>query len=98
VRAALGMLLCFAVEYSTGALLVAAVGLCPWDYSASWASVHGLIRLDYAPYWFMCAFMCEVLFTLVGRVHLWAPVAPAVAVPPVPLEAPASLYAGVGPG
>ena len=98
LRATLGMLLCFAVEYTTGAVLVAVVGLCPWDYSASWASVHGLIRLDYAPYWFMCAWMCEFLFTLVSRVHVWAPVAPAAVEPPAALEAPASLYAGAGAG
>ncbi|MDC0712178.1 hypothetical protein POL68_27170 [Stigmatella sp. ncwal1] len=98
-RAALGMVLCFSVEYLTGAVLVAVLGLCPWDYSASWASVHGLIRLDYAPYWFMCALMCEFLFTIVGRVHLgvnregprgdllagnvWAPVPPSTAEAPV---------------
>jgi uncharacterized membrane protein len=28
--------------------------LCPWDYSKEKANIHGLIRLDYAPYW-MCA-------------------------------------------
>jgi uncharacterized membrane protein len=69
-RVFLGMWVCFAVEYLTGAVLVAVIGRCPWDYSGSVASVHGLIRLDYAPFWLLCAWMCEPLFSIVRRVRI----------------------------
>ena len=39
------MVLIFTAEYISGAWLRAR-GMCPWDYSASRASVNGLIRLD----------------------------------------------------
>jgi uncharacterized membrane protein len=71
-RSFIGMGVCFAVEYSMGALLVALIGRCPWDYSASVMSVDGLIRLDYAPFWWLCAWAVEPLFTLVRRVRLGA--------------------------
>ncbi|MDY7231341.1 putative ABC transporter permease [Hyalangium rubrum] len=108
MRASVGMLVCFAVEYVTGAVLVAVLGVCPWDYSASWFSVQGLIRLDYAPFWFGCALMCEPLFGLVRRVRmgtgepepevdaelrpLWPGREPQAAA-----STPASLYAGRAP-
>lgn len=43
----------FAVEYAFGKLLRGAVGRCPWDYSYARWNVDGLIRLDYAPVWFL---------------------------------------------
>ena len=41
----------FGIEYVTGRALRAAIGDAPWDYSEARWNVHGLIRLDYAPYW-----------------------------------------------
>lgn len=43
----------FAAEYTTGWLLRALVGVCPWDYSGHFFTIHGLIRLDYAPLWIL---------------------------------------------
>jgi uncharacterized membrane protein len=72
VRACLGVFLCFAVEYSAGALLTVLIGRCPWDYSASPWSVHGLIRLDYAPFWWVCAWAYEPLASFVRRVRVFS--------------------------
>ena len=69
-RAFIGMSVCFAVEYTMGAVLVALIGRCPWDYSAAPLNLHGLVRLDYAPFWLACAFAVEPLFSLVRRVRL----------------------------
>jgi len=69
-RAFLGMWVCFAVEYTMGAALVVLIGRCPWDYSAAPLNLHGLVRLDYAPFWLLCAWGVEPLFTLVRRVRL----------------------------
>lgn len=61
VRGALWVLLIFGVEYLTGYLLRRATGRCPWDYSRARWSVHGLIRLDYAPAWLAVGFLFELL-------------------------------------
>lgn len=50
---------CFAVEYVTGFLLKRLTGSCPWDYSWTRWSVHGYIRLDYAPVWFLLGVLLE---------------------------------------
>lgn len=50
----------FAVEYATGWLLRRLTGSCPWDYTgySRW-QVNGLIRLDYAPAWFVMGLAAE---------------------------------------
>lgn len=50
----------FAVEYAAGWLLRRLVGTCPWDYTkhSRW-HVRGLIRLDYAPVWFLAGLALE---------------------------------------
>ncbi len=94
-RALVGMAACFAVEYVSGALLVALIGRCPWDYSASPWSVNGLIRLDYAPFWWMCGWLYEPLGALIRRVHIGAeaPEAAPEAVPEAESQATPALWA-----
>lgn len=60
VRGLAYMLGFFAVEYLSGWLLRRATGACPWDYSrrARW-HLHGLIRFDYAPVWFLVGLLLE---------------------------------------
>lgn len=50
----------WAVEYLTGWMLRRLVGTAPWDYAGDtrW-HVHGLIRLDYAPVWFVAGLALE---------------------------------------
>lgn len=45
------MVLIFLAEYLSGTFLKL-YGICPWDYSGRLFSVDGLIRLDFAPFWF----------------------------------------------
>ncbi|HBM75127.1 MAG TPA: hypothetical protein DD429_06175 [Clostridiaceae bacterium] len=56
--------LIFLTEYTSGWMLRVITGLCPWDYSGSPSSVNGLIRLDYAPAWFVAGLLFE-------RLHDW---------------------------
>lgn len=42
-------------EYGSGWLLRKYIGACPWDYEHRKWSIHGLIRLDYVPYWMLLA-------------------------------------------
>ncbi len=52
------MVLIFAAEYLFGAWLRAR-GICPWDYSGRHSNVNGLIRLDFAPLWFLTGLLFE---------------------------------------
>ncbi len=49
----------FSIEFLAGLLLKVTVGIVPWDYSGSFYSVAGLIRLDYAPVWFTVGLIFE---------------------------------------
>lgn len=54
------MVLIFSIEFVTGYLIKAAVGSIPWDYSGTTRfSIYGLIRLDYAPVWFVVGLLFE---------------------------------------
>jgi hypothetical protein len=61
VRGALWAIGIFAVEAAAGWGLKRLTGRCPWDYSYARASVGGLIRLDYAPIWFVGGLALERL-------------------------------------
>jgi uncharacterized membrane protein len=67
----------FAVEYAAGYLLRRAIGRCPWDYSYARASVHGYIRLDYAPVWFVFGLALERVHDVLSAVE--APLGAALA-------------------
>ncbi len=54
------MVLIFIAEYMTGACLKAK-GMCPWDYSGRLLNIDGLIRLDFAPFWFGTGLLFERL-------------------------------------
>lgn len=69
-RLVMAVIVCFAIEYSSGAALVAFVGTCPWDYSQAAWNVHGLIRLDYAPAWALLGYIVEILADIIDRVRI----------------------------
>lgn len=52
----------FLTEFSTGSILKH-LGICPWDYSGTPFHVHGVIRLDYAPVWFVAGLLFEKILT-----------------------------------
>lgn len=54
------MVLIFVAEYITGIWLTS-VGICPWDYSIWPDNVGGVIRLKFAPLWFMTGLLFEYL-------------------------------------
>ena len=53
------MVLIFLVEYASGWALRRLTGRCPWDYTYARFNVDGLIRLDYAPVWFVFGLILE---------------------------------------
>ena len=56
----LDMVLIFFAEYLTGSFLKS-FGVCPWDYTGRMLSIDGLIRLDFAPFWFGTGLLFEYL-------------------------------------
>lgn len=62
----LDMVLIFTAEYLSG-MWLRARGMCTWDYSGRMASVNGLIRLDFAPLWFMTGLLFEQITKRKGK-------------------------------
>lgn len=60
VRGFVYMLSIFTAEYATGYILKKH-NMCPWDYSKAKYNINGLIRLDYAPLWFLVGLVFEKL-------------------------------------
>lgn len=48
----------FAGEFLSG-LFLKKHHLCPWDYSRAKLNIKGVIRLDYAPFWFTAGLFFE---------------------------------------
>lgn len=57
-RGCIYTVLIFTAEYTTGWLL-RKFSMCPWDYGDAKYNVHGLIRLDFAPVWFVLGLVFE---------------------------------------
>lgn len=58
VRGSIYTTFIYAVEYTTGTLLKRK-NICPWDYSKSKYNINGVVRLDYAPVWFIVGLLYE---------------------------------------
>ncbi len=51
------------VEYVSG-MLLKHFSCCPWDYGKAKYNVHGVIRLDYAPFWAGAGLIFEKILSL----------------------------------
>ncbi|MCD8078145.1 MAG: putative ABC transporter permease, partial [Lachnospiraceae bacterium] len=58
IRGACYTLCIFVVEFLSGSFLKRRQ-ICPWDYSRARFNVGGVIRLDYAPAWFILGLILE---------------------------------------
>lgn len=59
LRGLIYMVLIFIAEYLSGWVIKRLTGSIPWDYTGSPLSIHGLIRIDYAPVWFAVGILTE---------------------------------------
>ena len=48
----------FFFEFASGSFLKKR-DACPWDYSSAKSNIHGVIRLDYAPFWMAAGLIFE---------------------------------------
>ena len=62
IRGVIYTILIFITEYSTGTFLKKH-SACPWDYSKNKYNINGVIRLDYAPFWFIVGLIYENILT-----------------------------------
>lgn len=70
-RGFLWVAIIFLIEYSTGYSLLLLLGRCPWDYSESTIyHVHGFIRLDYIPVWFVAGLLFEQIHKQINKILL----------------------------
>ncbi len=60
LRGLIYMICIFLIEYTTGSVLQY-LHICPWNYNSSKYNINGLIRLDYAPCWFVVGLFFEKL-------------------------------------
>jgi uncharacterized membrane protein len=60
LRGGVYALLIYLTEYITG-IILKKHGACPWDYSKAKLNIKGVIRLDYAPAWFLTGLFFEKL-------------------------------------
>lgn len=56
----------YAVEFTSGYILRATTGACPWEYTTGW-HIMGLVRLDYFPAWLVFVAMVERLYVFINR-------------------------------
>ena len=62
VRGSIYTCLIYGAEFITGKFLKKH-DVCPWDYSDAKLNVDGVIRLDYAPGWFLLGLIYEKVLT-----------------------------------
>lgn len=60
LRGAIYAILIYIAEFTSG-IILKKHGACPWDYSKAKLNYKGVIRLDYAPAWFVAGLFFEKL-------------------------------------
>lgn len=68
IRGGIYTVLIFLVEFLTGLILSGILGSCPWDYAGNPLSVCGVIRLDFAPVWFIGGLLFEKLHDILRSI------------------------------
>lgn len=67
-RGLIYMLLIYAAEFTTG-ILLCKKGVCPWNYGHSRWNLKQVVRLDYAPGWFLSGLLFERLLLTNEKEH-----------------------------
>lgn len=71
MRGTIWVILIFTIEYTAGWLLYSFLGNCPWDYRESTPyHINGLIRLDFAPAWFVVGFIFERVHASLDKLRI----------------------------
>lgn len=66
LKALIGVLIIYIVEFTTGFLLELITGICPWKYTEG-LHVFGYIRLDYFPFWYIFGLLIVSVYELLNN-------------------------------
>lgn len=69
IRGFVWVLLIWGIEYGTGFVLREFFGIVPWYYEGTFA-IDGLVRLDYAPAWFVAGLIFEKVHLTLERYRI----------------------------
>ncbi|WES33058.1 hypothetical protein P0092_14985 [Ruminiclostridium papyrosolvens DSM 2782] len=67
LRGIIWVVIIWGIEYSTGKILLSLLHVYPWRYYGKFA-VEGLVRIDYAPAWFVAGLLFERIHRILDRV------------------------------
>jgi uncharacterized membrane protein len=62
--------LIYGFEFLSGWLLEKIIGRVPWEYGPGRFTIIGLIRLDYAPFWFLLALCFEPITIILNKISI----------------------------
>ncbi len=65
-RGLIWVIIIWGIEYTSGLILVAILGVYPWTYTGPF-TIDNLVRLDYAPAWFVAGLLFENLHRILDR-------------------------------
>ncbi|MFZ7120820.1 MAG: putative ABC transporter permease [Eubacteriaceae bacterium] len=65
IRGFIYMFIIFTIEYISGFILRCIIGACPWNYT-DYASIDGLITLNFIPVWFFAGLLFERIHDLLN--------------------------------
>lgn len=68
-RGLIWVMLIWTIEFVTGFILREFLGITPWYYVGRFA-IDGLVRLDYAPAWFVVGLMFERVHNLLDKYRI----------------------------
>lgn len=66
IKAVVGVIFIYIIEFTAGFLLEITTGVCPWKYSEGF-HVFGYIRLDYFPFWLVFALLVVSVYDILNR-------------------------------
>ncbi|PYG86911.1 putative ABC transporter type IV [Ruminiclostridium sufflavum DSM 19573] len=69
LRGIIWVVIIWGIEYSTGKLLLELLHVYPWQYFGKFA-VEGIVRLDYAPAWFVAGLLFERMHGILDRLRI----------------------------
>lgn len=63
----------YMIEFSSGYLIKHWTGKIPWDYGAGKYTIMGLVRLDYAGFWYILSLAAHYLHPyIIKAVNMWS--------------------------
>jgi len=69
LRGIIWVVIIWGIEYSTGKILFGILHVYPWQYFGKFA-IEGVVRLDYAPAWFVAGLLFERVHATLDRLKL----------------------------